>query len=167
MVSIIMKHLHYYILAAGMVVLMSACGSKKPVAETAGFSTYETECLGNDVDGLQMLRVYGTGIDEDDAIEQAMKKAVSDVTFVGISGGQGECNAYPVVDQANARQKYEVYFNKFFQKGGTYKKYVTLKRKQKKNANSYQGAGTVTMEVVLKVDRPGLKKRYQKDKILQ
>lgn len=160
-----MKHVHY-LLIAGMAVLLSACGTKK-VAETAGFGNYETECLGNDVDGQQMLRVYGTGINEDDAVEQAMKKAVSDVTFVGISGGQGDCNAYPVVDQANARQKYDVYFDKFFKKGGTYKKYVTLKRQQKKNANAYQGAGTVTMEVVLKVDRPGLKKRFQKDKILQ
>lgn len=161
-----MKRLFYLIVAAGMVAGMSSCGSKQPVAETAGFGTYETECLGNDVDGQQMLRVYGTGLNESDAIEQALKKAVNDVTFTGIQGGGGECNGYPVVDQANAREKYDTYFNKFFKKGGTYKKFVTLKRQQKKSAKSYQGAGTVTMEVIVKVDRPGLKKRFQKDKII-
>jgi hypothetical protein len=145
--------------------MLSACGSKK-VVTTAAYQNYETECLGKDMDGQQMLRVWGTGLSEKDAIEKAMKQAVYDVTFTGITGGSGDCNGYPVVDEANARQKYDKYFNEFFEHGGKYKKFVQLRSQQKKGAKVYQGDGTQTAEIIVVVDRPGLKKRFEKDKIL-
>lgn len=160
-----MKYIHYYIVAIFFLSLVS-CGSKR-VVETAAFHSYETECLGMDMDGMQTLRVWGTGLNRSDALEQAQKKAVYEVTFTGITGGNGDCNAYPVVDEANARKKYEKYFDDFFEKGGKYKKFVKLRGEQKSNAKTYHGDGTEMVEVVVIVDRPALKKRYQKDKIIE
>lgn len=160
-----MKRIHYLLLG-GLLVLLSSCSSKK-VMQTAAFHSYETECLGKDMDGMQTLRVYGTGLNDSEAMENAIKRAVYEITFTGISAGQGECNSYPVVDEANARQKYEKYFNDFFAKGGKFKKFVKVRSQQKKSAKNYHGDGTEVVEVVVVVDRPALKKRYEKDKIIQ
>ena len=69
-------------------------------------------------------------------------------------------------DQApNARQKYEDYFNKFFKDSGNFKKYVDEVDKDLRN--SFQGAGTQTWGIVVQIDRNALKKRMQKDKIIE
>ena len=144
----------------------TACGSKK-VVETAAYQEYPTECLGKDMDGMQTLRVWAKGLNESDAMENAIKKAVYEITFTGIAAGQGDCNSYPVVDAPNARQKHEKYFNDFFEKGGKYKKFAKVRSQQKKSAKNYHGDGMELVEIIVVVDRPELKKRFEKDKILE
>lgn len=151
---------------AAVLMALAACSSKK-VVTTSAFHSYDTECLGMDMDGMQTLRVWGTGLKESEALENALKKAVYEITFTGIAAGQGECNSFPVVSEANARTKYEKYFNDFFEKGGKYKKYVKVRSQQKKAAKNYTGDGTEMVEVIVIVDRPELKRRFEKDKILE
>ena len=133
---------------------------------TTAFHSYETECLGKTMDGRQTLRVWAQGRNRADAIQQAMKKAVYDVTFMGISAGSGECNAYPVVDEANARKKYEDYFDIFFTDGGAYTKYVTTENQKRTATNSFKGHGSQTFDIIVVVDRSALRRRFESDNII-
>ena len=162
-----MKRYLFAIYCLTLFAAILSCGSKREVITTVAYQTYETECLGKDMDGMQTLRVWGTGLSESDALENAIKKAVFEITFTGIAAGQGECNSYPVIDEANARQKHEMYFDDFFEKGGKYKKFAKVRSQQKKTARNYHGDGTELVEVIVVVDRPALKKRFEKDKIIE
>ena len=75
----------YFVMCVGTLAMMlTACKSHQSVTTTA-FHNYTTECLGKSMDGSQTLRVWATGRNRADAIEQAKKKAVFDVTFNSIS----------------------------------------------------------------------------------
>jgi uncharacterized lipoprotein NlpE involved in copper resistance len=146
--------------------LLVGCGSKKEVT-TAAFHNYPTECLGKSMDGTQTLKVWASGTDKSDAIEEAKKKAVYEVTFTGITAGMGDCSAYPVVDDPTARTKHQAYFDKFFSDGSKYKKYVSLKGQPKDSKEELKGAGTTMYSIIVVVDRSELRKRFVKDKILK
>lgn len=153
------------LIAAVILAVLTSCGSKKQVVQTASYFNQTTECLGKQADGTQLLKVWAKGINRTDAVREAKKKAIEEVLFKGISAGDSECSSYPVVDTPNARQKYEVYFNKFFKDSGNFKKYV--EEVDKDLRNSFQGVGTQTWGIVVQIDRNALKKRMQKDKIIE
>lgn len=146
--------------------LFVGCGSKKEVT-TAAFHSYDTECLGKSMDGTQTLKVWASGTDKSDAIEEAKKKAVYEVTFNGITAGTGDCSAYPVIDEPNARTKHQAYFDKFFSDGSKYKKYVTLHGQPKDSKEEFQGAGSTMYGITVVVNRSELRKRFVKDKIIK
>ena len=153
------------VLAAVSLTVLASCGSKEKVVQTASYREQPTECLGKSMDGTQTLKVWAKGLTRMEAIREAKKKAVSEVLFQGISAG-GDCSAYPVVDAPNARTKYEKYFNKFFEDNGGYKKFVEEVEKRS-DADHLQGRTMQTYGVVLRIDRNALKKRMQKDKIIE
>lgn len=150
-----------------LAVMLIACNGKKAVTHTSSFYTPETECLGKSMDGTQTLRVWATGNDKKDAIKQAQKKAVYEVVFTGITAGVGDCNAYPVVDEANARQKYEDYFDGFFSDSGDYKKFVKIADDEKEAMSAYKSGGRENFGIIVSVDRAGLRKRLKNDGIIK
>lgn len=152
------------ICACTLVMILAACKSRK--VTTTAFHDYPTECLGKGMDGTQTLRVWATGRNKVDAIEQAKKKAVYDVTFTGIDAGSGECNAYPVVVEANARKKYEDYFDRFFTDGGAYSKYVSIENQKKSTIKKFQGDGVQMYEIIVIVNRSALRQRFVSDNII-
>ncbi|MBO7067981.1 MAG: hypothetical protein J6W52_04810 [Bacteroidaceae bacterium] len=158
-----MKQLLFF-LSTIAVVCLSSCKSRE--ISTAAFHSYTTECLGKSMDGTQTLRVWASGRNRSDAIEQAKKKAVYDVVFTGIQAGSGECNSYPVVDEANARKKYEQYFDMFFANGGAYTKYVSAKNQKKSAIQRYKGDGTQTFGIIVVVNRSALTQRFVSDNII-
>jgi hypothetical protein len=142
------------------------CFSVKKTVE--GKYSYETECLGVELDGSQTLRVWGTGRNRSDAVEQAKKNAVCQVLFDGIRSG--ECEVKPLLPEVNARDKYETYFNKFFKDNGLYKSFVTLRDEKTANRISREkkvSTNTVTIPVVVRVLRPKLKEQLSQDGILK
>lgn len=154
------------IICAGILAMMlTACKSHQSATTTA-FHSYTTECMGKEMDGTQTLRVWATGRNRADAIEQAKKKAVYDVTFMGINVGGGECNAYPIVDEANARKKYEDYFDRFFADGGAYSKYVSIASPQKSVMDKFQGYGNQMFGIIVTVNRSALRQRFISDNII-
>ena len=156
----------YIIVCAGiMIFILTACKSHQSATTTA-FHNYTTECMGKGMDGTQTLRVWATGRNRTDAIEQAKKKAVYDVTFTGINAGGGECNTYPVVDEANARKKYEDYFDRFFADGGAYSKYVSIANQKKSAMEKFQGDGDQMYGIIVTVNRSALRQRFISDNIL-
>lgn len=139
-------------------------------SKTAGNYTYKTECLGVEGDGTQTLKAWGKGRNRFDAFAQARKNALYDVLFNGIKDGNSECEMRPLVSEVNAREKYEQYFNKFFQDGGEYRKYVSMRDEQWENKllrERKEGVGTVTHSAVVIVKRPQLKAKLIEDGILK
>lgn len=161
-----MKRLTFIITLIATLATMCGCKSKEKAVSTASYHNYETECMGKSMDGKQTLRVWAQGKNRSDAIKQARKKAVYDVTFTGISAGSGECSSYPVVDEPNARRKYEKYFDKFFADGGTYRKFAEA-ADGKNEVDAFQGKNSQTYGIVVTVDRAALRKRLEKDEIIK
>lgn len=156
-----------FLLISTLAWLLVACSGIEVVTHTSSFYDMETECLGKNMDGLQTLRVWATGNDKNDALTQAQKKAVYEVVFNGISAGAGECNAYPVVDEPNARKEYEDYFDRFFSDSGNYKKYVNIANKDKDAMSAYKSGGRIQFSIIVIVDRAGLRKQFKNDGIIK
>lgn len=147
---------------------VSSCKTKyTDISSEYAFAKFETECLGVELDGSQTLRVWGTGKDKADAIEQAKKNAVRDVIFKGINAGTGECNKKPLLLEVNAQEKYEYYFNAFFKDGGAYKKYVTSEDENKTSRIRAEHSTQDNYGIVVRVKRAELRQRLIDDNILK
>lgn len=150
-------------LAAGM------CGCSKKttkVVSSAAYVTFESSCLGVELDGSQTLRAWGKGSSKGDAIEQAKKNAVADVLFKGIKG-TGECNQKPLVLEVNARERYAEYFNPFFADGGEYKKFVKEESANEATRLEAKGSSINNYGVIVTVDREGLRRQLEADGVLK
>jgi hypothetical protein len=148
-------------------IALSFCSCKSSSTTTDSFVSYETSCIGIEQDGSETLRAWGEGKNKADAVEQAKKNAVYDIIFKGINAGCRTCNVKPLINEVNAREKYEQYFNIFFMDGGEYKKYIssedekiaTKERQNYKLGNKYG--------VTVRVLRSELKERLISDGILK
>lgn len=142
--------------------LMLSCNPQKQVA---GHYSYETECLGTELDGSQTLKAWGTGRNLEDAVEQAKKQALKDVIFKGINKGKPDCNMKPLVIEVQAQEKYEDYWFKFFADGGLYSKFTS--HQDGKYLKKLKAGDQMTYGVTVRVLRQELKKQLLEDKILK
>lgn len=161
-----MKFNRLYIALLFCIMLLPACKTTKISSEYA-FVSFETECLGVEHDGSQTLRAWGKGNDKEDAIEQACKNAVRDVIFKGITSGSGECNKRPLINEVNAQEKYETYFNNFFKDGGEYCNYVSNEDEKRTSKVKAKNTTQYNYGVVVRVKRAELQERLIKDNILK
>lgn len=131
----------------------------------------EPECLGIEMDGSVTLRVWGTGRNRIDAVDQAKKIAVRDILFKGMRKGNADCNPRPLVPEVNAELKYEDYFNRFFSdRRGIYKRFVSGKDERLDNKIFRRGMGdskSVTYSVIVRVLRSELKEQLREDGIIR
>lgn len=142
--------------------LLVSCNTTKSTA----YMSYETQCLGVELDGSQTLLAWGEGKNKADAEEQAKKNAVRDVIFKGISVGKSDCTKPPLINTPNAQQKYEDYFNVFFADGGEYKKYISMQDRKRKSGDTEHYQYGEKRSVTVRVLRSALKKRLQNDGII-
>ena len=154
-----------------LVVSATYCSAQKKKASMAGEYKYESECMGVEGDGSQTLKAWGTGNSKNDAVEQAKKNAVRDVLFKGIRDGKSECNVKPVINEVNAQEKYEDYFNKFFSDDGPYKNFISMNDEPisvvgGKVSDRKRMADGVQYGVIVQVRRAELKQQMIKDNIL-
>ena len=106
-----MKYLFYtWKLGCLLLLVFAGCSSKKSVSS---YHSFESECLGVELDGSETLRAWGRGKNRTDAIEQAKKNAVRDVLFKGVAAGSRECSVRPLVTEVNAQERY-AYYGTFF-----------------------------------------------------
>lgn len=150
------------LLISTLIFLLTSCTATKPTA----YMTYETRCLGVELDGSQTLLAWGEGRNKADAEEQAKKNAVRDVIFKGINSGKSDCTKPPLVNTPNAQKKYEEYFNAFFADGGEYKKYISLDDHKRRSGDKEHYQYGEKRSVTVRVLRSELKKRLQDDGIL-
>ncbi len=135
-----------------------------------GDYTFETECMGVEMDGSVTLKAWGNGRNYFDALEQAKKVAVRDVVFKGIQNGKSDCSRVPLVLEARAQETYEDYFAKFLSDNGEYLQYVNLKDEklnQKAKRDKKQARESITMAAVVRVNRLALKKKLTEDGIIK
>jgi hypothetical protein len=159
----------YLFMTTSVLSILILC-SCTPQNKIAGNYSYETECMGVEMDGSQTLKAWGNGRNRWDAIEQAKKNAVSDVIFKGIIRGKSDCNKRPLISEPNARVKYEDYFNAFFTDEGEYTKYITEQDErilQKIDRDRKGSRESVTHALVVRVLRSELKKKLLADEILK
>ena len=141
---------------------ISSCGSTSTVA----YHPNTIECMGVELDGSQTLRASGTGRNKQDAIEQAWKNAVNAVMFQGIRDGAKGCDVRPLINEPNAREKYEDYFNLFLTDGGDYQEYCSTIDERFHSKQKYKSKEQVVYIVTVRVLRSELKKRLQDDNVL-
>jgi hypothetical protein len=146
--------------------LTMGCKKATEVSSSYAYTTFETECLGVELDGSQTLRAWGKGKNKSDAIEQAKKNAVRDVIFKGINAGSGECNQRPLITEVNAQEKYEQYFNQFFKDGGEYRKFVNMKDEKSTSRLKSTSSSQENYGVVVRVLRSDLRQQLINDNII-
>ena len=132
----------------------------------AGAFAQETECISKEMDGSLTLRVWGTGRNRTDALEQAKKQAVYDVLFKGVTKGNTDYNMRPVMTEVNARQRYQDYFDIFFMDRGEYLKYISMEDKRAGSTRIRRNYRDVTVGVTVRVLVPQLRARLKADGLL-
>jgi hypothetical protein len=140
------------------------------VSRGQGDYTFETECMGVEMDGSVTLKAWGNGRNYFDALEQAKKVAVRDVVFKGIQNGKSDCSRVGLVLEPRAQETYEDYFAKFLADDGEYLKYVNLKDEklnQKRKRDKKEARESVTLSAIVRVDRLALKRRLVEDGIIK
>lgn len=153
------------LLSVAAVCALISCKTPTTISgEYAGYN-FGVECVSVNSDGTQTLRSWGNGKDKSAAIEQAKRNAVETVMLKGITAGSGNCNKRPLVNEVNAREKYEDYFNAFFGDGGAYNKYVSLNEKRTSRIKSTNST-VEAWSVVVTVDRSALRKRLIDDNVI-
>lgn len=149
---------------ATLLALTTLCGCKStsPVA----YHAQKIECLGVELDGSETLRSWGSGRNKQDAIEQAWKNAVNAVLFKGILDGAQGCDVRPLINEPNAREKYEEYFNLFLSDGGDYMEYCSTIDEKFLSKQNYRNQVQSTYAVTVRVLRSELKQRLRDDNVL-
>ena len=153
------------LLLFGVVISTMIIMSCNPQNNVAGYYSYETECLGTELDGSQTLKAWGTGVNLDDAVFQAKKQAIKDVIFKGINKGREGCSKRALVIEVNAQEKYEDYWNVFFADGGKYLQFTT--HEDGKFLSKKKAGNQLTYGVTVRVLRKELKQQLIDDKILK
>lgn len=133
----------------------------------SSYHSFESECLGVELDGLETLRAWGRGKNRTDAIEQAKKNAVRDVLFKGVVAGSRECSVRPLITEVNAQERYASYFNDFFRDGGEYLKYVSMEDKKTNSNTKASNKTQISYSTTVRVLRSQLQQKLIEDKILK
>ena len=132
-----------------------------------GAFAQQTECISKEMDGSLTLRVWGTGRNKTDALEQAKKQAVYDVLFNGVTKGNTDYNMRPVMTEVNASQRYQDYFDIFFMDRGEYRKYISMEDKRAGSTRvTKRNYRDVTVGVTVRVLVPQLRARLKSDGLL-
>lgn len=156
------------LLALAMLCLATAADAQ--IAKRRSIAAYheaEIECLGVELDGSQTLRASGVGRNRADAVEQAKKNAVYAVIFKGIRVGRQGCDTRPLINESNAREKYEEYFDIFFADGGEYTKYTSARDEKNWSKRHSKTRTDATYFVTVRVLRSQLKARLKSDNVLK
>lgn len=154
------------ILGAMLVSTLALTGCKTAASSVTPYLPDIVECMGVEHDGSQTLRVSGTGRNKADAIEQAKKNAVREVIFKGIRQGKQGCNMRPIVNEVNAEERYEEYFNIFFADGGEYRKYISMADERNNSHDKAQAKTFVKYTITVRVLRSELKARLKTDHVI-
>ena len=156
------------IITGSLLFLLSACKTNNT---SYSYYSYQTQCLGVELDGSQTLKVWGNGTNRRDAVEQAKKNAIRDVLFKGNFIGNRECQTRPLMLEVNAQEKYERYFNVFFRDGGDFTRFVSLKDERLVErivrSSDTRNRDQSSYTVVVRVLRDELREQLIRDGILR
>lgn len=147
------------------VATLSGCYTQKPTSVSSYYEA-EPEFLNTEYDGAITMRTYGQGKNNRDAHTQALKNALYVVLFKGVKSNEPS-TMRPLVPEANARDKHEAFFNKFFSDGGPYTRFVSLKDMARNSDVKEYNAIQMKKTLTVTIDKPKLKKYLIKNKIIK
>ena len=152
--------IYLFILAA---VILAGCGVKRSQA----YYDQPSLVLSANYDGSYVIRVQVRSRNAPMSFADAQRKAVKEVIFNGVKGGSnGVSDLKPLCFDMNAQEKYEDYFNAFFQDKGEWENYVSIKG-QRIITNDYQRTISQTVSTMnVTVERAALKRKLQADGII-
>ena len=161
-IFIIMKRLPI-VLAVLAAIVLAGCGVKRSQA----YYDQPSVVLSANYDGSYVIRVQVRSRNAPMSFADAQRKAVKEVIFSGVkAGSNGMSDLKPLCFDLNAQEKYEDYFNVFFQDKGEWENYVNIKG-QRILTNDYQRTISQTVSTMnVTVDRAALKKKLQADGII-
>jgi hypothetical protein len=87
---------------------------------------YELEAVQTAQQGSYLVKAWTYSKDTQTAKEQAKKNAVHGIIFKGFPNKGRVKGQRPLVNDPEAEEKHEMFFDTFFDQGGDYQKYVTL-----------------------------------------
>ncbi len=102
--------------------LVSSCAATRQI--TANYQT-GVSFMRNDNDGSITVMAYGHGKSLPEAHQAAMRNAVDEILFKGVSVPSRPDISKPVVTVTNARERYADFFNDFFADGGEWRRFVS------------------------------------------
>lgn len=121
--------------------------------------------LNTEMDGSITVRSYGDGKRHKDAREQARKNAIYQIVFKGIqANGQ---TIRPLVGEANAYERHEAYWAKFFADGGIFSEYATSEDEKFTAKKRDHGRTQNIHGAVVRIKRGELKARLIQDGIIK
>jgi hypothetical protein len=88
---------------------------------------YELECVGVGTQGSYLVKVWSYSKNAKVANEQSKKNAVHGIVFKGFAGSGQKCPSQKALaSQVSVEDQYKPFFDKFFDDGGDYMKYVSI-----------------------------------------
>lgn len=153
-----------FILLAAAALLFAGCGAPKT---TSSYYSSPTTFIRLEGDGSLVLRAYGTGRTATNAREQAWKTAVRDVIFKGINVPGNPLASKPLVTEVNAQEKYEEFFNAFFQDKGYYRSFITTEDRKPLSTVKEENKIEMKQGTTVRVLRPELKQYLKENGILK
>jgi len=157
-----MKKLSFLIALSAMV-LFAGCGTKRSQAYYAAPS----QLLSANYDGTFVIRTQVRARNAAIAFKDAQRKAMQEVIFDGIkSATAGVEDLKPLCFDINAREKHEDYFRVFFQDGGPWERYASLRDKRTATTRYQRDGRQMVQTVTVSVDRAALKDRLIADGII-
>lgn len=152
------------LLLAAAALLFAGCAAQKT---TSSYYNSPTALIRYDADGSMVLRAYGSGRTGANAREQAWKNAVRDVIFKGINVPGNPMASKPLVTEVNAQEKYEQFFNAFFQDKGYYRSFVTTEDRKPLSSVKEENKLEMKQGTTVRVLRPELKEYLKENGILK
>ena len=154
---------YLFLVALVAMTMLTGCGAKRSQA----YYDQPSLVMSANLDGSYVIRVQVRAKDGVVAFTEAQRKAVQEVIFDGVkAGNSGITDLKPLCFDMNAQEKYEDYFNAFFQDKGEWENYVSIKG-QRIITNDYQRTISQTVSTMnVTVERAALKKKLQADGII-
>lgn len=151
------------LIIAVIAMIFAGCGPKRSQA----YYDAPSQLLSANYDGSYVIRVQVRARNAAIAFTDGQRKAVQEVIFDGVkAGSNGISDLKPLCFDKNAREKYEDYWNAFFQDNGEWTNYASLKDKRT-TTTRYQRDGRQMIETVtVTVMRAELKQKLQEDGII-
>ena len=151
------------LLIAVAAALLVGCGSKRSQA----YYDQPSQVLSANYDGSYVIRTTVRSRNAGLAFTDAQRKAVQEVIFDGVkAGSNGIQDLKPLCFDLNAREKYEDYFQTFFQLEGDWRQYVDLTQKRAGSTRYQRTTAQMVQTVTVTVHRAALKQRLQADGII-
>ena len=150
-------------IAAAALLMLAGCGTKRSQA----YYSAPSQVLSDNYDGTYVIRTQVRARNAAIAFTDGQRKAMTEVIFDGVkAANNGVTDLKPLCFDKNAREKYEDYFNAFFQDNGEWTKFADLKDKRT-TTTRYQRDGRQMIETVtVTIYRAELKKKLQEDGII-